>query len=314
MAQPSEIIPGAKSVIVIGYFYLTAQRFGATGCARFARIVTFGHLGILKKAKAVAAFLRARGYQAEIGAHRKEAAMRAGLASLGKHGLLINRTYGSWVAYQCVATDAELPFDKPLEWDPCGACSACLRSCPTGALYEPYRVNPQRCVAGLLTSSEIPAELWEAMPNYILGCDVCQEACPHNAKVTPRENLESLMPGFLGAEPSLQTVLQLTEGAFQSRVISYVQASLTGRKLLAFLWRFAPARLLLKFAMKRSPKKAETVPETFVHASGNLEVYRRNALIAAGNTKDKALEPLVRRYASDAYLGPYARWALERMA
>jgi epoxyqueuosine reductase QueG len=152
------------------------------------------------------------------------------------------------------------------------------------------------------------------VPNYILGCDVCQEACPHNAKATPREDLESLMPEFLGPEPRLQAVLRLTEGAFQSRVISYVQAKLTGRRLLAFLWRFALSRRLLKSAMKRSPRKAETVPETFVHASGNLEVYKRNALIAAGNAKDKALEPLVRRYASDAYLGPYARWALERMA
>jgi epoxyqueuosine reductase QueG len=42
----------------------------------------------------------------------------------------------------------------------------------------------------------------------------------------------------------------------------------------------------------------------------------RNALVAAGNARDAALAPLVRRYleAGDPMLAEHARWALDRMA
>ena len=39
--------------------------------------------------------------------------MRAGLGQIGKNGLVLNPTYGSWVAYQSIITDAALESDEP---------------------------------------------------------------------------------------------------------------------------------------------------------------------------------------------------------
>ena len=115
-------------------------------------------------------------YAQEIGIHRKEGAIRAGIGSVGKNGLILNKRYGSWAAYQSIVTNAEIEFDQSFRCDFCGNCDKCLRACPTCAFYAPYRLDPRRCVTSLLTSAEIPRDLWERIPNYIMGCDLCSRA------------------------------------------------------------------------------------------------------------------------------------------
>lgn len=55
------------------------------------------------------------------------------------------------------------------------------------------------------------------------------------------------------------------------------------------------------------------LPETFVHASGNLDVYKRNALVAAGNLGDPAMLQDIQSLRSHPYLGRYAAWAEGRL-
>ena len=71
-------------------------------------------------------------------------------------------------------------------------CTACIDACPTGALYEPLKMNPRRCIAyncfttqdNYLPSvtSYIPPDIREKMGVWIHGCDICQEVCPRNQK------------------------------------------------------------------------------------------------------------------------------------
>ena len=75
----------------------------------------------------------------------KPLAVRAGLGWIGKHTNLVSRRYGSWLFLGEVFTTLELPADAP-ELDHCGSCDACVRACPTGALDEPYRIEPLRLV------------------------------------------------------------------------------------------------------------------------------------------------------------------------
>ena len=314
LASPREVLPEAKSVVVIGFYYLNdEQSDGDADRGKMGRIVTYGHLGILKRARLMKRFLEEHGYKAVIGAHRKEAALRAGLGSLGKNNLVLNPKFGTWVAYQSIVTDAELPPDAPAPDDVCGDCDACLKACPTGALYAPRRVDPRRCVTCMLTSRTVAEDDRPALNTYILGCDVCQESCPRNARLTPKPEVESLLPDGMGIHPPLRALLQMDEARFQRELIGFIQGKLMEDTLLNRLLKVRLLRKLFKALSKTLLKGGEVLPETFVHASGNLAVYQRNALIAAGNKRATGLRADAARFVDDPYLGEYARWALGRI-
>jgi hypothetical protein len=77
--------------------------------------------------------------------------------------------------------------------------------------------------------------------------------------------------------------------------------------------KYGFVRRLFKALTRTFLKGREVLPETFVHASGNLAVYQRNAIVAAGHLRAVSLREEVAARAGDPYLGPYARWALERI-
>ena len=313
MADPRQALPGARAVLVVGFHYLPAESAQPAACGKVGRIVAYGHLGILKRARLMVGFLKGLGYKAVMGAHRKEAAVRAGLGTIGKHNLVIHPELGSWVAYQTLVTDAPLEPDAPCMRDACGSCRACLDACPTGALYEPRRLDPRRCVTCLLTSREVAPAQWPAMGSYILGCDACQEACPKNRGVRSKPDIESLLPAAIGMYPPLRLLLELDEAGFQREVIGPMQRKMTGDGLLARLGTVPAVRAAMTWCVKKFLRGREMLPETFVHASGNLGVYKRNALVAAGNLRCLELRDAVERCRADETLRPYAEWALERM-
>lgn len=313
MADPRRVLPDARAVLVAGYAYLPAAGVQPAECGRVGRIVAYGHLGILTRARLLCAFLRKHGYAAVMGAHRKEAAVRAGLGMIGKHGLVINPTFGSWVAYQAIVTNAPLPPDAPCTEDVCGNCRQCLDACPTGALVEPHRLDPRRCVTCLLTSREIPSEWWPSLGTYILGCDACQEACPKNRAVPTKNYQESALPDGTGIHPPLRLLLDLDERRFQREMIGPLQSKLLGNGLAARLMALPGARAAVTWFVKTVLRGREQVPDTLVHASSNLAIYQRNALLAAGTLRSAELRPSVTRYLADAQTRPYAAWALERM-
>lgn len=128
-----------------------------------------------------------------------EAAVRAGLGLLGQNGLLINKTYGSYVFIGELVTDVELPPTGDGELHLCQGCGACVAACPTGALGGPA-FGLDRCRShfsqkkGALTPWE-QAQLVEG--GLVWGCDRCLDACPHNRcpAQTPIAGLsENLIP------------------------------------------------------------------------------------------------------------------------
>ena len=313
MADPRQVLPDARAVLVLGFHYLPPERPQPRACGKVGRIVAYGHLGILKRARLMAGFLKGLGYKAVMGAHRKEAAVRAGLGIVGRHNLVIHPEFGSWVAYQTLVTDAPLEAGEPCVRDTCGECRACLDACPTGALYEPRRVDPRRCVACLLTSREVPPGQRPALGSYILGCDACQEACPRNRGLKPKPAAESLLPAAIGMYPPLRLLLEMDEAEFQRTVIGPMQRKMTGDGLLARLGTVPAVRAAMTWCVKKFLRGRERLPETFVHASGNLNVYQRNALVAAGNLRCSELRDAAERCRTDETLKPYAEWAMERM-
>ncbi|RLI42178.1 hypothetical protein DRO69_10675, partial [Candidatus Bathyarchaeota archaeon] len=64
----------------------------------------------------------------------KPMAKRAGVGWYGKNGIILTRDYGSWIVLGEIITNLELEEDAPLKKS-CKSCQACIKACPTNALY-----------------------------------------------------------------------------------------------------------------------------------------------------------------------------------
>lgn len=108
-------------------------------------------------------------------------AVKAGLGWTGKHSLILNREAGSWFFLGELLVNLPLPVDQPVE-EQCGRCVACMTTCPTGAIVEPYVVDARRCISYLTIELDgpIPEAFRPLMGNRIYGCDDCQLICPWN--------------------------------------------------------------------------------------------------------------------------------------
>lgn len=79
----------------------------------------------------------------------------------------------------------------------CGSCLKCVDACPTNAL-EDGIFHRERCLRNWQMSGQpIPEELRKHMGNKLIGCDICQQVCPHNSPVKNKVNhgieLETLL-------------------------------------------------------------------------------------------------------------------------
>jgi epoxyqueuosine reductase len=146
----------------------------------------------------------------------KPVAMRAGLGWTGKHTNLVSRRFGSWLFLGEVLTTLPIPPDPP-EVDHCGSCDRCLKACPTGALTEPYRIDPRRCISYLTIEhkGDIEEHLRAGIGNRVYGCDDCLAACPWT-KFASATRDPDLLPRPQLAAPQLADLVTLDDAAFRT--------------------------------------------------------------------------------------------------
>jgi epoxyqueuosine reductase len=210
-SRPSELLPGAKSVIALAMSYADPSPPPSPlskGRGRTGRVADSEGEGFMQEAR-IARYAYGRDYHKVIGKRldsfvrylealapgaqcrtyvdtgpllERALAQRAGLGFIGKNTMLITKGFGSWIFLASVVTTLDLPTDAPDERN-CGECRLCIDACPTEALMAPYELDARRCIAYLTIESKepIPEELRTRMGKWIFGCDVCQEVCPHNA-------------------------------------------------------------------------------------------------------------------------------------
>ena len=194
--NPALLLPGIRAIVSLGMNYYTDDRPddapGHGRIARYARGKDY-HRVIGERLDSLAAFLKTEAPDSrslayvDTGAVMEKAwAQRAGLGWIGKHSNLVSGQYGSWLLLGEVLTTADLSPDEPGA-DLCGTCTLCIKTCPTGAITEPYVVDARRCLSYLTIEQkgEIPAEFQPALGNYIFGCDDCLDVCPYNHQATP---------------------------------------------------------------------------------------------------------------------------------
>jgi len=111
----------------------------------------------------------------------REFAAKAGLGAIGKHTLLIEQGIGSWMLLGVIVTTAELEYSEHDHTDPCGTCTRCIDACPTDAI-TPWSVDARACISYLTIEhrTEIAPGHYASMGDWMFGCDICQEVCPHN--------------------------------------------------------------------------------------------------------------------------------------
>lgn len=64
----------------------------------------------------------------------------------------------------------------------CDNCLKCIRACPSGALSE-NGFNPESCIRFLMDNPEHNFEKLVSLKANFLGCEVCQDVCPHNKNI-----------------------------------------------------------------------------------------------------------------------------------
>lgn len=258
--DPAHILPGARSIVMVADMYASRARNnsesptpGKGRVARYARGDDY-HKSIKKRLHAICDELRTQHPGADFRAFvdtapvpERELAARAGLGWIGKHTLLINPRIGSWLLLGGFLTTLDLDHNRAHEPDHCGSCTRCIDACPTSAI-TPHSVDASRCISYLTIERrrEIAPEFHAPMGDWIFGCDICQEVCPHNSQ------RDQAHLGDRGAA---------VPDRYQNRPGSFDLLEVLG-------WDAdARARALKGTAMKRA----------------TLDMWHRNARIAAGN-------------------------------
>lgn len=231
-ADPQQVLPGARSIIVLAVAYPDVHRSPAgsarpsfTGIvARYARFADY-HDILADKLKILANYLNELGsegtrslWYVDTGPIlERDLAQRAGLGFVGKHTNLISRQLGNWFFISEILTTLPLEPD-PSERNRCGSCTRCLDACPTGAITAPFQLDARKCISYLTIElkGSIPVGLRPAIGSRIYGCDDCLAACPWNRFA--REG--SLMRPHSRPDldvPDLLELLALTPEEFISR-------------------------------------------------------------------------------------------------
>jgi epoxyqueuosine reductase len=206
----------------------------------------------------------------------KPLAQAAGLGWQGKHTNLVSREHGSWLFLGVILTSLELEPDAPA--DPgqhCGSCSRCLDACPTQAFVAPHRIDARRCISYLTIEHSGPIPLEFRRP---LGNRIY--GCDDCLAVCPWNR-------FAEAAAANRAFLPRAE------LVAPRLADLLALDDAAFREMFAGSPI------KRIGR----------------DRFIRNCLIAAGNSGDAGLEPIVRRLLEDPdpVVAEAAEWALQAL-
>lgn len=273
-ANPKEFMPSAKSVIVlvwdyfqkdfpkvltdkIGRIYLSRSYLAPENRISSARIKLMEEFLISKGCKV----------NTKINVPARWAAAKAGVTTFGKNTFASVQGIGSFIVISTIVIDQELDYDQPTMDCLCSPnCSACMDICPTQAIYEPFKMNPSKCLGFNAWSRQeknniptvIPKEIREKMGTHIHGCDLCQEVCPRNqnklkSKFPKDEFLEEISQNF-----TLHEILHMSDDFYR-----------------------------------------EKIHPIMYNYMEEFKYFKRNAAVAIGNTKDPRMLPELEKALGD---------------
>ncbi|HWR45134.1 epoxyqueuosine reductase [Sporomusa sp.] len=289
-ADPRSLMPEAKSIITTVYDYSQksfpgelSDKIGRIYQARCYNAPAERINGA--RPQLMREFLQKLGCVVgdKIGLPERLVAAKAGIVNYGRNNFAYAKDIGSFIYLTSFVVDKELEYDDnpTVEVDCPENCSACMKACPTQAIYEPNKLNPGRCIAfntfltqDGMAGSHIEPEMREKMGVKVHGCDICQEVCPRN-----QARLKAKLPddAFLvkvAQDFSLAQMLNMTDAFYMTRV----------------------RPLLYNYIREK-------------------KYFQRNAAIALGNLGDSAFVPDLAAAMDDPedLVRGYAAWALGKI-
>lgn len=278
-SDPQQILPGARSIVVVALNYWQGEQEPSGAKGRIARYAWGDdyHDLMLAKLEKLSAFL------AELGGTQKcyvdtgpllerDHAAEAGIGWHGKSTMLIDTQLGAWFFLGEILTTLNLAPDAP-QTPRCGSCTRCITACPTGAITEPHRLDARRCISYLTIElkGSIPTELRSLIGDRIYGCDDCLEACPWNRFASASREASFAAGPAIGM--ALRDYLALDDTTFRE------------------LFRRSP--------IKRIKRRG----------------FLRNVCVALGNVGDADDLPALERAAADPepLVAEHALWAMDQL-
>ena len=287
-ASPLALWPQAKSAIALAMSYTPAlDPMALADYADLGRISVYAqggdyHKTVKKTLKALARFIVAtvpselKVFVDTAPVMEKPLAQAAGIGWQGKHTNLVSRKHGSWLFLGVILTSLELEPDKPADQGQhCGTCSRCLDACPTQAFIAPHRIDARRCISYLTIEHDGPI---------------------------PDELRAAMGNRIYGCDDCLAVCPWNRFAHAASANRAFLPRAELAAPRLADLLALDDAAFREMFA--GSPIKRIGVKRMI-----------RNCLIAAGNSKDRALAPSVRQHLadSDPIVAEAAEWALAQL-
>lgn len=220
--NPDLVLPGARSVIVVGMNYWQREVEKAAEAGRIARYAWGDdyHDIIEPKLWELDAFLQGFGgkqrqYVDTGPVLERDFAALAGVGWQGKSTMLVHPRLGTWLFLASVLTTLELPPDEPMR-DHCGKCTRCMVACPTEAITGARELDARRCISYLTIENKgaIPEALRPLMGDRIYGCDDCLDACPWNRFAVESREARFAAREFVGKP--LRELLALDEEGFRA--------------------------------------------------------------------------------------------------
>lgn len=274
--NPSLVLDGARSVVVLSYEYASADARKEPGrMARYAQGLDYHRL---IESKLADLDITLQGYGGEQRCYvdsgpvnERDYALLAGIGWRGRHGQIVRAGNGSLFFLATILTTLAFPVDEAVA-DRCGSCRRCELLCPGGALNNGI-CDARRCLSywTIEHKGAIPEPWRVRMGDRLYGCDICLEACPWNRFAAGAADARLLMPEKLARMP-LRDMLALGDEDF------------------AALFRHSPIRRIKR------------------------EGLLRNACCVLGNIGGKSDLPALRRAAEDTPLiAEHARWAEARI-
>jgi epoxyqueuosine reductase len=138
----------------------------------------------------------------------KPLAVHAGLARYGRNNISYVHGIGSFLRFVAFYSDFPCPEDN---WgdlkimERCDKCTACQKICPTEAIpSDRFLLRAERCISFFSeTQGEFPPWLEPSWHNCLVGCFLCQKACP-----VDKDSLEKIEEGPTFSELETNFILQ----------------------------------------------------------------------------------------------------------
>ena len=223
-ADPSILFPALSTIIsaAVSYNYPISRGEGLPKISKYALIDDFTVLRAkLEELVAAIQLLVEETFHARITVDsapllEKAWAEEAAIGKTGKNTLLKVPSAGSYLFLGEILVDREIVSPKLPLPNFCGSCTICLERCPTGALLEPGKIDASRCISYLTVElkREFTAEEAAIVGEWLFGCDLCQELCPHNQQASIKANESFVLRQNL-MNITTETILDLTKSGFR---------------------------------------------------------------------------------------------------